>query len=607
MTYLSLSRRWRPQTFEELVGQDHVTRTLANALKAGRIHHAYIFAGSRGVGKTSLARILAKALNCEKGPTATPCGQCASCREITASSAMDVIEIDGASNTGVDNIRELREHVAYRPARDRYKIYIIDEVHMLSTSAFNALLKTLEEPPSHVVFIFATTEAHKIPETIHSRCQRFDFALVPIPLIIKRLRTLIEKESIPAGPGSLELIAREAGGSLRDAESILDQVLAYHDQGVREEDILNILGIVDRVTVISLMEAVIRAEAGRALTIVNEVYARGHHLPKFATQVLERFRDLMVQKILLPAAAPAGETESPNRPPEELVHLSPAELDELKRLGAEADLARVDAIIRILMSALEEIGRSPSARIVLELALVRAAHSGDILSLERILTRIESLEKRLSNPGPGGGPAPGPNRPADAPAVPAKPSRPAAPESPAPSRKDGPAFLSFLRERRHFLADFLEILDPVGPDTSDLRISLSGNPILVEYARDPQNLISLSNLAVEFFGRPIRFAPTDVPRASGPEGPPARREGSTLRVGDPAPREPEKPAPPDPEPALAPARTPAPLTEARSPEPKSESDLDRHRKNETLNHPLVKEALEILGGELEIRLKKRTS
>jgi len=591
MTYLSLSRRWRPQTFEELVGQDHVTRTLANALKAGRIHHAYIFAGSRGVGKTSLARIMAKALNCEKGPTATPCGQCSSCREITSSSAMDVIEIDGASNTGVDNIRELREHVAYRPARDRYKIYIIDEVHMLSTSAFNALLKTLEEPPPHVVFIFATTEAHKIPETIHSRCQRFDFALVPIPLIIKRLRTLIQKESIPAGPGSLELIAREAGGSLRDAESILDQVLAYHDQGVREEDILNILGIVDRVTVISLMEAVIRAEAGRALTIVNEVYARGHHLPKFATQVLERFRDLMVQKILLPASAPAGETESPNRPPEELVHLSPAELDELKRLGAEADLARVETIIRILMSALEEIGRSPSARIVLELALVRAAHSGDILSLERILTRIESLEKRLSNPGPGA-PVPGPNRSEDAPAVTAKTSRPAVPESPAPSRKDGPAFLSFLRERRHFLADFLEILDPVGPDTSDLRISLSGNPILVEYARDPQNLISLSNLAAEFFGRPIRFVPTDVPRAAAPE---------------PSPREPEKPAPPDPGPALAPARTPAPLPEARSPEPKSESDLDRHRKNETLNHPLVKEALEILGGELEVRLKKRTS
>ncbi|MDD5223454.1 MAG: DNA polymerase III subunit gamma/tau [bacterium] len=600
MTYLSLSRRWRPQTFEELVGQDHVTRTLANALKAGRIHHAYIFAGSRGVGKTSLARILAKSLNCEKGPTSTPCGQCASCREITASSAMDVIEIDGASNTGVDNIRELREHVAYRPARDRYKIYIIDEVHMLSTSAFNALLKTLEEPPPHVVFIFATTEAHKIPETIHSRCQRFDFALVPIPLIISRLRTLIQKENIPAGPGSLELIAREAGGSLRDAESILDQVLAYREGEVREEDILNILGIVDRVTVISLMEAVIRAEAGRALTIVNEVYARGHHLPKFATQVMERFRDLLVQKILFPAAGAA--TEASSRPPEELVHLSPAELDELKRLGAEVDLARVEAIIRILMSALEEIGRSPSARIILELALVRAAHSGDILSLDRILTRIDSLEKRLSNPDPGA-PAPGPKRPEEAQTVTARPSRPAAPEPPAPSRKDGHAFLSFLRERHHFLADFLEILDPVGPDTSDLRISLSGNPILVEYARDPQNLISLSNLAVEFFGRTIHFLPIDVPGAAAPEpvrppGPPPAHRAYTPASG---PREPVKPAPPDHEPA------PAPLTEPRAAEPKSESDLDRHRKHETQNHPLVKEALEILGGELEIRLKKRTS
>ena len=570
MTYLSLSRRWRPQTFDELVGQDHVTRTLANALKAGRIHHAYIFAGSRGVGKTSLARILAKALNCEKGPTATPCGQCASCREITGSSAMDVIEIDGASSTGVDNIRELREHVAYRPARDRYKVYIIDEVHMLSTPAFNALLKTLEEPPPHVVFIFATTEAHKILETIQSRCQRFDFALIPTPLIIKRLRSLIQKESIPAGPGSLELIAREAGGSLRDAESILDQVLAYRANEVREEDILNILGIVDRNTVLSLMEAIIQAQPGKALALVDGVYTRGHHLPKFATQVLERFRDLLVSQILLPEATRAEETESPDRPPDELIHLSPAEILELKRLGQMVDLARVEAIIRILMSALEEIGRAPSTRIVLELALIRAARSGEILSLEVILNRIESLEKRLSLPNPGN-PAPA-----------------------GPGRKDGPAFISFLHERGHFLADFLEILDPVKPDTSALRISLSGNPILVEYARDPENLISLSDLAAEFFGRPVHFLPVESPSEPAPPKP-----------RGPAPRPPEKLIPPAPEPVPAPAGSPAPPSEVRSPGEKTETDLDRHRKNETQNHPLVREAIQILGGELEVRLRKK--
>src|SRR5262245_48859655 len=244
MSYLVLARKWRPQTFDEVVGQEHVTRTLRNALSSGRVAHAFLFTGPRGVGKTTTARVLAKALNCEHGPTPDPCNRCNNCTEITAGRAIDVLEIDGASHTGVDHIRDLTEGVQYRPAKSRFRIVIIDEVHMLSNAAFNALLKTLEEPPPHVKFIFATTEAHKILQTILSRCQRYDFKRIPLRELMQRLKTIVEREGLQADEVGLALLAREADGSLRDAESLLDQVAAWGGT-ITEQTVRDSLGVAD--------------------------------------------------------------------------------------------------------------------------------------------------------------------------------------------------------------------------------------------------------------------------------------------------------------------------------------------------------------------------
>ena len=262
MAYLVLARKWRPQRFEDVVGQDHVTTTLRNAIVQGRIAHAFLFSGPRGVGKTTVARLLARALNCAKGPIAEPCGKCGSCTEIAAGNALDVIEIDGASNTGVDNIRDLNEAVRYRPASGRFKIYIIDEVHMLSTAAFNALLKTLEEPPEHVKFIFATTEVHRLPPTVVSRCQRYEFKRIPMAELLTRLKKIVADEKIEASDAALFDLAREADGSMRDAQSLLDQVIVFAGKTIGEAEVRAALGVADRSVLYRMTEAVLDARSG---------------------------------------------------------------------------------------------------------------------------------------------------------------------------------------------------------------------------------------------------------------------------------------------------------------------------------------------------------
>src|SRR5438309_1496708 len=285
--YTAVARRYRPQQFADLIGQEHVASALVNALQANRVAHAYLFTGARGVGKTSAARILSKALNCAKGPTPTPCDHCEICQSIASGEDTDVLEIDGASNRGIDEIREIRLNVQYRPSRSRYKIYIVDEVHMLTTQAFNALLKTLEEPPAHVKFIFATTEVQKIPVTILSRCQRFDFAGIGTPRIMERLRQVVAGEGREADDEALELVARRAGGSMRDAQSLLDQLLAFGADRLTTDQVHQLLGTAHEERIIALASAVLEHDPARALELLGQAADEGLQLGELLEQLME--------------------------------------------------------------------------------------------------------------------------------------------------------------------------------------------------------------------------------------------------------------------------------------------------------------------------------
>ena len=298
MGYQVLARKWRPQSFEDVVGQETVTRTLQNAIKSDRLAHAFLFSGVRGVGKTTTARILAKALNCQEGPTAKPCSQCASCQEITNSNSVDVLEIDAASNTGVDNIRELRESVIYGTARDQFKIFIIDEVHMLSNAAFNALLKTLEEPPPHVKFILATTELQKIPVTITSRCQQFDFKPISFSLILERLKSISRQEEIEISDYALRAVVSCAQGSMRDAQSALDQVIAFSGEEVSDEDVQALLGVVDDEVVIGVMDSILQCRRKDLLDIAQKLADSGVNAQVFCRKLIQHVRNLMVCRIV---------------------------------------------------------------------------------------------------------------------------------------------------------------------------------------------------------------------------------------------------------------------------------------------------------------------
>lgn len=381
MSYQVLARRWRPQTFDEVVGQEPVTRTLTNALRQGRVAHAFLFAGPRGVGKTTTARILAKALNCEKGPTPEPCNQCLSCQEITGGAAVDCVEIDGASHTGVEHVRDLQERLIYQPVRGRSKVYIIDEVHMLSLSAFNALLKTLEEPPSNVVFILATTQPHKVPPTIHSRCQRHDFRRIGQGPIVERLRAIVDAEGVEATSEALGSVARAADGSLRDAQSILDQVIAYAGERLTAEAVATVLGWTAPEMVHAVAEACLVGDAGKAVELVGELAAKGSDLNTFLFDLLERLRSLLVVK-LTPKAG-------------EILDLAPEAVQEFERQGADVEVPHLELTLRFLLDAEAEMRRASQPRYVLEMALVRMAEARGLQSLGSLVTRLESLESRL--------------------------------------------------------------------------------------------------------------------------------------------------------------------------------------------------------------------
>ena len=378
-----MARKWRPQVFEDVAGQNHVIRTLQNAVKLDRIAHAFIFSGPRGVGKTSVARILAKALNCEQGPTPTPCQVCTHCREITEGIALDVHEIDGASNRGIDEIRELRENIKFLPASSRYKVYIIDEVHMLTREAFNALLKTLEEPPPHVVFIFATTETHKIPATILSRCQCFDFRRISLKEIGDNLRTIAAAEGIAISDKGLSWIATAGDGSMRDSQSIFDQIVSYAGTAIADGNIEEILGLTDRRFVITIAEAVLARNAAQCLKLIDEGYYAGLDMQVFYQMLVDHFRNLVLTKVVTGA--------------EGITEMTQEDWSKLQEQTGKVSRETLQRLLEILMAEEETMRRTQSPRLVLEMALTRMAYLAPLIPIDEILARMASLERSLAS------------------------------------------------------------------------------------------------------------------------------------------------------------------------------------------------------------------
>ena len=376
MSYEVFARKYRPQTFDDLVGQAHVSRTLKNAVAQNRLAHAYLFVGPRGIGKTSTARILAKSLNCIKGPTITPCGECDNCREIAAGNSLDVIEIDGASNNGVEDVRQLRENVRYAPAKGRYKIYLIDEVHMLSPAAFNALLKTLEEPPEHVKFIFATTEPQKVLPTILSRCQRFDLHRIPANLIAKHLQFIAEKEKITLEPAAAHAIARGAEGGLRDAESMLDQLVAFCGEKISESDVLNVFGFTSEQTVVDLTRRILRGETPDAIDLLHQQSESGKDMMRLMSDLIAYLRDLLVFK-----AKPDALKED-------------VEPDIQKSLTAHAELITTDRLLDLIDQFAAAEGRmkwAPNKKLHFEVAIIRAIQTLGQATLDEVIEKLGEL------------------------------------------------------------------------------------------------------------------------------------------------------------------------------------------------------------------------
>jgi DNA polymerase-3 subunit gamma/tau len=550
MSYLVLARKWRPQLFADLIGQEHVSQTLKNAISADRVHHAFLFTGARGVGKTSAARIFAKALNCRQGPTTEPCGTCPSCVEITASQGIDVFEIDGASNTGVDDIRELRENIRYLPAQSRYKIFIIDEVHMLSINAFNALLKTLEEPPAHAKFIFATTEPHKIPITILSRCQRFDFRKIGLGPLQGHLRHIVTQENIQISDVGLSMVARSGGGSMRDALSTLDQVIAFCGEQIDDDSLQGLLGLVSRRILLDCIEAILTRDARQALAVVQRVDEHGHSFRQFCRQLVELVRALVILKV----------TDQP----EDLLDYAEAELQELRSLATPASLEDLHRLLSLLIRSEAELAVSNYPRLTMEMVLVKLASLPRGIEVASLVKKLEALERRLAGDGL---PVPAP---VSAPVVASAPmSSPEVPPPPAPELKkpeDAVAAAVDIGERSWLgLVEFInQRRRPLGSRLEHGCLLLLELPKLrIGFPRQYYNLLdndlrdALEVLAREYFASDVKV---EFQLVNGEQG------------------------------------TPPSLHEERV---QLETDRQKKLKENAEQHPMVKTAVEIFGGTIE--------
>jgi DNA polymerase-3 subunit gamma/tau len=478
MTYEVFARKWRPQVFEDVIGQEHVIHTLVNAITSDRLAHAYLFSGPRGVGKTSIARILAKALTCREGKPGVPCNRCHSCLEITQGSSVDVQEIDGASNRGIENIRDLRENIKYMPSSGPFRIYIIDEVHMLTKESFNALLKTLEEPPAHVKFIFATTEPHKVPVTILSRCQKFDFKRIPLALLVKQMEKITSEEGIEISRPGLTLIAGEAEGSMRDAESLLDQVVSYTGPKVEDRQITDILGVIDRTLLFEASRAVLEGSAKTCMEIVDQIYTYGHDIKEFYRALMDQFRNLLISLVA---------------PYDDLLDMVESDREALKVQAEKAGKEKLQQILTYLIAREEDLRFTSHPRLVLETVMIRLSQMGDVVAFDELIRKLESLEKRLSASGPA---------PESAPlqAAEEKTTSPRTGE-----REDWAAFLKFVASKNTRMASALEGFPFLEGSPERVVIGKNPKPFDNGYFDDSERSEKLKTYSLQFFKRPVKI------------------------------------------------------------------------------------------------------
>jgi DNA polymerase-3 subunit gamma/tau len=585
MSYQVIARKYRPQRFQDVVGQDHVTRTLGHAIEQKRIAHAYLFCGPRGTGKTTIARIFAKCLNCTEGPKVDFAESDPRCLEIAEGRALDVMEIDGASNNGVEQVRELRETCKYAPASSRYKIYIIDEVHMLSTAAFNALLKTLEEPPEHVKFLFATTDPEKVLATILSRCQRFDLRRIPAALIAKHLTLIAGLEKVTIHPAALYAIARGAEGALRDAESTLDQLISFCGDKIEEADVLSMFGLTAQSQLLALSSAVLTGEVENALRLLNDLANHGKDLGRLLTDLLSHFRNLLIFQV--------------SRGDLSMLEVSEAEaaaLAEQSKMAAAPGLTR---ILEVLTDAEMRLRNAASKKILIEVALLKAIEARNALSLDSVLKQLQDLrqgkrsESAPSKPSATPAPAPAPaaetvSKPVSAPA-PGR-ERPAAPAAQQPTgdlQELWARVLEAVGRASPFTRSYLLEAHPVSLQRSVFTIGFDpefeDHIGLVDNARN-HALLQTKLAELGHAGLQFKFIKAEAP---------APTEATPAPVPAPASPAPAAKAPP-----------PAAAKPAASPPPPAKEKLAAvpFSKDDFKNDPLIRKALELFKGQIvEVR------